>query len=187
MNESEMKKKQQVPCSWEDVIPIQEPLSDWRQTAFIAAMEKLQEGNRNPDSVLRMGEAFGRGLFAQRIKEKAPEWTMKDWLKELEKDVWGPLGTEFTFTKISPDVVTTFLSRNPLAHSSQEQSGAALFNFGVMRGLFLSAFPQGELLLGDMKENKPEVIFKTRASARDKLERERVIRALTVMKKEDGD
>jgi len=92
-----------------------------------------------------MGEAFGRGLFAQRIKDKSPDWTIKQWLQQTEKDVWGPLGSEFTFTKISPDVATTFMSRNPLAQASSEQSAAALFNFGVMRGLFLSAFPHGNL------------------------------------------
>lgn len=187
MSESEIKRKPQGPSSWEDVHPEQEPLSDWRQSAFTAAMEKLQDEHQDPDSVMRMGEAFGRGLFAQRIKEKAPDWTLKEWLKELEKDVWRPMGTEFTFTKISHDVATTFLNRNPLAHSSQEQSASSLFNFGVMRGLFLSAFPQGELLIGELNNNHPEVIFKTIASAKDRLERERVIRALTVMKKEVGD
>jgi|GEM_PF-1069866 hypothetical protein len=188
MSETEIKNKQHVPSSWEDFPSEQEQLSDWKQNAFTAAVETLQDGHGNPDSVMRMGEAFGRGLFAQRIKEKAPDWTMKEWLQELETDVWGPLGMEFTFTKVSHDVVTTFLNRNPLAHSSKEQSAASLFHFGVMRGLFLSAFPQGELVLSEVKnKNHPEFIFKTIASAKDKLERERVIRALTFLKKEDGD
>ncbi len=186
MIEAEEKKKQHVPSSWEDALTEHESLSDWRRSAFTAAMEKLGERHSDPDSVMRMGEAFGRGLFAQRIKDKSPQWTMKEWLSELEKDVWGPLGTEFTFTKVSPDVATTFLNRNPLANR-EEQSVSALFTFGVMRGLFLSAFPQGELLIGELNNNHPEVIFKTAASAKDKLGREQVIRALTMMKKEDGD
>jgi hypothetical protein len=187
MSELDIRKKDNVHVSWEEMSSEKEQLTDWQHSAFTAALEKLQTEHQNPDSVMRMGEAFGRGLFAQRIKDKAPDWTMKEWFQEIEKDVWGPLGTEFTFTKISHDVVTTFINRNPLAHSSQEQSAVSLFNFGVMRGLFLSAFPQGELVMNEVKNKEhPELIFKTNASAKDKLERERVIRALTFLKKEDG-
>lgn len=187
MSESEIRKKENSDGSWEDMPSDKEQLTDWQQSAFHAALEKLQSGHGNPDSVMRMGEAFGRGLFAQRIKEKATDWTMKEWLLEIEKDVCGPLGTEFTFTKISHDVATTFINRNPLAQTSQERTAESLFNFGVMRGLFLSAFPQGELVLDEMKnKDHPELIFKANASAKDKLERERVIRAFTFLKKEDG-
>jgi hypothetical protein len=187
MSESEIRKKENSDGSWEDMPSEQEQLTDWQQSAFHAALEKLQSGHGNPDSVMRMGEAFGRGLFAQRIKEKAQDWTMKEWLMEIEKDVCGPLGTEFTFTKISHDVATTFMNRNPLAQTSQERTAESLFNIGVMRGLFLSAFPHGELVINELKnKDQPEFIFKTNASAKDKLEREKVIRAFTFLKKEDG-
>jgi hypothetical protein len=187
MNQSEISKKEDVHSSWEDVSSQKEQLTNWQESAFHAALDTLHTGHGNPDSVMRMGEAFGRGLYAQRIKDKSPDWTIKEWLQEIEKDVCKPLGTEFTFTKISHDVATTFMNRNPLTQTSQEHTAASLFNFGVMRGLFLSAFPKGELLINEMKnEDQPEFIFKTNASAKDKLERERVIRALTFLKKEDG-
>ena len=187
MNESENRKKQHLPGSWEDAPLEKEQLTQWQQSAFHAAVEKLQTEHGTPDSVMRMGEAFGRGLYAQRLKEKGSVWTINEWFKEIEKDVCKPLGTEFTFTKISPDVATTFMNRHPLAQTAQEQTAASLFNYGVLRGLFLSAFPKGELVLGDTKnEEDPAFIFKTYASAKDKLERERVIRAFTVLKKEDG-
>jgi hypothetical protein len=186
MSDVENRKKENVPSCWEDSFPEKEPLKDWQHIAFTAALEKLQQEHGNMDSVMRMGEAFGRGLFAERIKGKAPDWTIQEWLQEIEKDVWGPLGTEFTFTKISHDVATTFLNRNPLSNSTQEQTAASLFHIGVMRGLFLSAFPQGELVLSEINtKDHPEFIFKTIASAKDKLGREQVIRALTFLKKEN--
>lgn len=186
MSQSEIK-KDCMQSSWEDIPTQKEPLSSWHQSAFQAALEQLKTGHGTPDSVMRMGEAFGRGLFAERIKEKSPDWTMKQWLQEIEKDVCEPLGTEFTFTKVSPDVVTTFMNRNPLAQKSQDQTAALLFHFGVMRGLFRGAFPQGELVIRELKDHeRPEFIFKANASAKDRLERERVIRTLTFLKKEDG-
>src|SRR5512136_1890643 len=142
MNESEIKRKEHMQSSWEDVPAAKEPLASWQQSAFQAALDQLKTGHGTPDSVMRIGEAFGRGLFAERIKEKSPDWTMKQWFEEIEKDVCGPLGTEFTFTKVSPDVATTFMNRNPLTQASQDQTAASLFHFGVMRGLFRSAFPQ---------------------------------------------
>ncbi len=96
MSESEKRTKENVYGSWEDILPENGELAGWQQSAFHAALEKLQTGHRNPDVVMQMGEAFGRGLFAQRIKDKSPDWTMKQWLQRMEKDIWGPLGDEFT-------------------------------------------------------------------------------------------
>jgi hypothetical protein len=187
MSNLENKRKENIRSCWEDPFPQKEPLKDWQNNALSAALEKLQKEHGTMDSVMRMGEAFGRSLFAERIKGKAPEWTIQEWAQELEKDVWGPLGTEFTFTKISHDAATTFLNRNPCLNNAQEQNAASLFHVGLMRGLFLSAFPKGELVVSD-KNNKdhPEFIFKTNASAKDKLGRERVIRAFPFLKKENN-
>ncbi|MBN1860923.1 MAG: hypothetical protein JW840_05625 [Candidatus Thermoplasmatota archaeon] len=188
MSEPTKGRKQEDPVhSWEDELSREDHLPQWQQTAFHAAREKLQAEHGTPDTVMRTGEAFGRGLFAQRLKEKKPEWTMKEWIQEIQEDVSKPLGTEFTFTKRSNDVATTFINRNPLAKTSQDQIAADLFYFGVMRGLFLSAFPKGELLVDTIKNrDHPEFILKTYASARDKLERDKVARAFTILKKEDG-
>lgn len=188
MNQSEIKKKEDMQSSWEDGPLLQkEQLISRHHSAFEAALDQLKTGYGTPDSVMRMGEAFGRGLFAERIKDKTSDWTMKQWLQEIEQDICESLGTEFTFTKISPDVMTTFMNRNPLAQTSQDQTAASLFHFGVMRGLFRSAFPQGELVISELKDHEqPEFIFKANASAKDRLERERIIRALTFLKIEDG-
>jgi hypothetical protein len=187
MNDSIRRKKDTSASSWEQRISEKRPIGEWQDSAFHAALEKLQAEHGHPDTVMRMGEAFGRGLFAQQIKDKTPDWTIKQWIEEIQKDVYRPLGTEFTFTKVSQDVATTFMKRNPLAQTANEQTAASLFHFGVMRGLFLSAFPKGELLINIMRnDDQPEFIFKMHASAKDKLERQRIIHALTFLKKEDG-
>jgi hypothetical protein len=183
-----IKKKPMTHVSWEDITPEEKQISSWYDSAFHAALDKLEQDHRNAaDTIMRLGEAFGRGLYTQRLKEKSPQWTIKDWVGELQKDVYKPLGSEFIFTKISPDVATTFKARNPLIQLPQEHAAATLFDFGVMRGLFLSAFPKGELLLNKEKTvDHPGFIFKAYASARDKCERERVIRLFTFLKKDNG-
>lgn len=185
-----IKKKSMAHISWEDVIPEEKQISNWYDSAFHAALTKLDQDHGNAaDTVMRLGEAFGRGLYTQRLKDKSPKWTIKDWVGELQKDVYKPLGSEFTFTENTPDVATTFKARNPLQQLSQKHAAAAttLFDFGVLRGLFLSAFPKGELLLNKERPiDHPEFIFKAYASARDKCERERVIRMFTILKKENG-
>ncbi len=182
-----IKKKTMSNISWEDIISEEKQISHWYDSALRAALDKLQQDHGNADTVMRLGEAFGRGLYAQRLKEKSSRWTIKEWVGELQKDVYKPFGTEFQFTKISPDVATTFMARNPLRHISQEHAAATLFDFGVMRGLFLSAFPKGELLLSKEKTiDYPEFILKAYASAKDKCERERVLRMFTILKKDNG-
>jgi len=136
---------------------------------------------------MQTGEAFGRGLYAQKVKEKSLDWTINDWFQEIEKDVLKPLGTEFTFTKISHDVASTFMNRNPLTQKSTERKVESLFNFGVMRGLFLSAFPKGELLMHETPAiPQPEFILKAHASAKDRFERERIVQRFNILKKDDG-
>jgi hypothetical protein len=187
MDEPDTQKKQTERFSWEDDVPEEDHIVDWRDSAFHAAVEKLSGEHGNADSIMRTGEAFGRGLYAQRVKEKSPDWDIKEWLREMEKDVFIPLGTEFTFTKISHDVATTFMNRDPLLHLSQDSAVASLFNFGVMRGLFLSAFPKGELLMNETKVvRQPEFILKTHASAKDRFEAERIIHGFNLLKKENG-
>jgi hypothetical protein len=187
MDQEESKKKPIDQQSSEEKTSDTEQMMKWRDSAFKAAVEKLQETSGNPETVMQTGEAFGRGLFEQQLKEKSPEWTMTKWLEKTEEDVFKPLGTEFTFTKISDDIAATFVNRDPLRQVSKESTVASLFNYGVMRGLFLSAFPKGELLCHENSiADQQEFIFKTHASARDRFERERVKRAFSAVKRDDG-
>ena len=98
--------------------------------------------------------------------------------------MFKPLGTEFSFTKNSQDVATTFMNRDPLKQMYKESTVTSLFNYGVMRSLFLSEFLKMELLInGSETPYRPEFIFKTHASAKDRFERERVKRVFTTLEK----
>jgi hypothetical protein len=188
MEQPAIEKKPKTDISWENDSPEMDQIAKWRDSAFHAAVEKLKEEHGNTETVIQTGEAFGRGLHACRVKEKSPDWTIETWREVIENDVLKPLGTEFTFTKVSHDVATTFMNRDPLRQMHKESTVASLFNYGVMRGLFLSAFPQGELLMNrpESKADQPEYIFKTHASAIDRFERERVKHVFSTLKKDDG-
>ena len=179
--------KSEIHFSWEEEVSDSKHITKWRTSAFEAALEKLKETQGSAEAVMRTGEAFGRGLFAQQIQEKSSDWTMQRWLKATEEDVLKPLGNEFTFTNISRDAATILMKRDPLRNLSHEASTASLFTYGALRGLFLSAFPKGELLVEKKatpdQHTSMELLFKTQASAKDKCERERVKHLFTLFEK----
>ena len=183
MEENLKQKKPETNLPWEEEFLDTEQITKWRDSAFQAALEKLQETHGNAEAVMRTGEAFGRGLFAQQFQEKSTEWTINKWLQATEEDAFKPLGTEFTFTDISHDAAKILMKRDPLRNLSKERSATSLFTYGAIRGLFLSAFPKGELLIGEQKtpdqQSSMELIFKTQASVKDKFERERVKQLFT--------
>jgi hypothetical protein len=187
MEQQDGQKKPLHQHSWEETEREEEQIRKWKESAFSVAVEKLRTSHGNPETVMRTGEAFGRGLFSQHLKERSSQWTMQQWLERTKEDVLKPLGTEFTFTKISDDVATTFLDRDPLKNHSKESTITSLFTYGVMRGLFLSAFPKGELLLHETRMvEESEFVFKTHASLNDKFERERVKRTFSSLETDDG-
>lgn len=187
MEQLATEKKPNTDILWGEDLSEEEQIAKCRDGTFHTTLEKLQAEHGNTETVIPIDEAFGRGLNACRVKEKSLDWTIKGWQETIEEDVFKPLGTEFSFTKISQDVATTFMNRDPLKQMYKESTVASLFNYGVMRGLFLSAFQKGDLLInGSEIAEQLEIIFKTHASAKDKFERERVKCVFTTLKKDDG-
>ena len=187
MEENLAQKKPETDLPWEEKYINTEQITKWRDSAFQTALDKLQETHGNAESVMRTGEAFGRGLFAQQLQKRSPEWTIDKWLQATDEEVFKPLGTEFTFTDISHDAAKILMKRDPLRNLFKERSATTLFTYGAMRGLFLSAFPKGELLVGEQKtpdqQTAMELILKTQASATDKFERDRVKQLFTLLEK----
>lgn len=160
-----------------------EGLSKRRDAAFNVALGKLLDSNGNIETVLQTGEAFGRGLFTEIISENSKEWTMKEWLDSTMENIFEPMGNVFKINKIADDEVESFLTRCPLHQDTDEPYVASLFTYAFIRGMLKSAFPNGELLMGDtMAEGAPmtEFVFKTNASYRDRFERERVKNYFTI-------
>ena len=172
---------------WIDEEDEAENISKRRDTAFNVAIGKLLDTNGNLETVMQTGEAFGRGLFADYIQEKPNEWTMEEWLDSMMEYIFNPLGNDFTFSKIANDEVKSLLTKCPLQENTNEPHVASLFTYGFIRGLLLSAFPRGELLMGDTTEAEgsrmTEFIFKTNALYMDRFERERVKSSFDITKK----
>jgi hypothetical protein len=152
-------------------------LLDRRQKAFEIANGKLEDSGGKIETVMQTAEAFGRGLFADYIQNESKNWTIKKWIKPVVDNVFNPMGTGATFTKISKKEAKSFIFSCSLHEKSKQQDIASVFTYGFMRGLFKSAFPDGEILMGStIAQGCPmiEFTFKTQASDEEKLERERI-------------
>lgn len=148
-----------------------------RETAFNVAKGKLIDSGGKIETVMQTAEAFGRGLFEDFIKKESKHWTMEKWVKPVVNNIFNPMGTALTFTKITDEEAKSLIFRWPLHEESNEPHVGPLFTYGFLRGMFLSAFPDGEILMeSTMKKDAPttEFIFKVKATDLDKLERERI-------------
>lgn len=157
----------------------------WRDSAFTAAVDKFVKTNNKAETVMQTGEAFGRGLFTELLGHTAKQWTIKQWLDITTSQVLTPIGTPLKCTTLTQEAAVSTVQKNISMETSQQEI-SSLFTFGLLRGLFLSAFPDGELLLENIEAadlSQTQVIFKTHASFKDKFERERVKHVFTSMKK----
>ncbi len=156
-----------------------------QDTAFQAAVYKLLQSNGNIEMVLQTGEAFGRSLFNERIQEKPSEWTIQSWIEHTMQEILSPMGAEFSFTRITDQNIQSQLTKSILYSNTTEKNVASLFIYGVLRGLFLSAFPKGEVLMTTDPDTKQplQISFKAYASYKDKFERERIKHSFLITKK----
>jgi len=155
-----------------------ENIIDKRETAFNIAKEKLTNEPDKIETAMQIAEAFGRGLFEEFINNKnSEEWTMEKWVKPIVGNIFNPMGTTATFTKITEDEAKSLIFRCQLHENSKEPHIASLFTYGFLRGMLLSAFPDGEILMGSsMAQGAPmiEFTYKTNATEEDRLERKRI-------------
>jgi len=135
------------------------------------------------ETAMQTAEAFGRGLFEEFVKENAKEWTMDEWVKPVVKNVFNPLGTGATFTKITDEEARSFVfTYMQNEEDSNDPNMSSLFNYGFLRGMLLSAFPNGELIMeSSMIQGAAmdKFIFKANATEEDKIERERIKKSFT--------
>lgn len=165
----------------------EENIENWQDNISYATLEKLRAHYELTDTIIRTNELFSSGLYADGAKEKSLECTIKRMREITEEDVVKPLGSEFTFTKISQDVATTFLNRDPLKQIHKEGTVASLFNNGVLSSQFLNGFPKKTLLINGLQTaNHSQFMVKTNTLAIDRFERERVKHVFTKLKKDNG-
>ena len=186
MEKSVREEESKDHVAWDTRPSKSEEISKRRDTAFTVALGKLLDTHGNIESVMQTGEAFGRGLFAEFIQEKPEEWTMEKWLDVTMKDIFDPMGTSFTLAEIENDKARSLMTQCLLHENLEEPHAASLFTYRCIRGLLLSAFSKGELLMGStmaLGDHVTEFTFKTTASYKDRFERQRVKNLFTTTKK----
>lgn len=154
-----------------------------REIAFNVTKGKLEDSGGKIETAMQTAEAFGRGLFADFIKKESDQWTMEQWIKPVVENVFNPMGTAATFTTITEDEATSLIFKCPFHENTNEPHMASLFTYGFVRGMLLSAFPEGELLMrSTMAQGAPmiEFTFKANATEKDILERERIKQMLAI-------
>ena len=154
--------------------------------AFKVALEKLLKKNGTLEIVVQTGEAFGRGIFYEFLQKEYSDWTMEEFLNSTIKKVFSPIGTSFNIAEISDDKARSLITQYSFDKNEYElDSIASFFTYGFIRGLLLSAFPKGELLIGDtllLDVPLTEYIFKANASTLDKSIRNSIKNLYTVKK-----
>jgi hypothetical protein len=119
-----------------------------RDAALKIAKGKMQDTGGKIEPAIQTAEAFGRGLFEEYIKKESKEWTMDQWLKPVIKNIFNPMGTAAAFTNITEDEAKSFVfSYSQTDNESDDPYLSSLFTYGFLRGIFLSAFPKGELIM----------------------------------------
>ena len=115
---------------------------------------------------MQTAEAFGRGLFADYLQQETQQWTMDSLITPVVENILNPLGTTATFTKITNNEAKSLVLRCRLQEEAEDPHMASLFTYGFLRGILKSAFPKGELLVGNtMAQGAPmmELVFKATA------------------------
>jgi adenine-specific DNA methylase len=182
MKLSTTEKKPNTDISWEA-----KKIGKWRDNISYATLEKLQAEYANTDTIIRTNDSFSSELYASGLKEKSLECTIKGMREIIEEDVIKPLGTEFTFTKISHNAETIFLNRDPFKQIHKEGTVSSLFNHGILRDPFLYAFSKEKRLInGSEPANQPEFIFRTNTLVEDIFECEHLKHVFTNLKKDNG-
>lgn len=154
-----------------------------RQIAYGVAKGKTKDCGGKIETAMQTAEAFGRGLFEELIKQENKDWTISEWVKPVVKNIFNPMGTGATFTKISEDEAKSMVFR--YRHKEDDDLNLhfdSLFNYGFLRGMLLSAFPDGELIMQSSMVQGAQVdefIFKANADEEDRFERERIKNSFT--------
>ena len=73
---------------------------------------------------------------------------MDQWVKPVVKNIFNPMGTAATFTDITEEEAKSFVFRyKENDYDSADPYLSSLFTYGFLRGMLLSAFPEGDILI----------------------------------------
>ena len=136
-----------------------------KNIALEIAKGKINDSGGKIEPAIQTAEAFGRGLFQEYIRKHTRNWTVDQWVKPVVENIFNPMGTAATFTEISEDKAKSLIFRYPTDDKESEDPYlSSLFTYGFLRGVFLSAFPNGELIMNSSMADgaqMDEFVFKS--------------------------
>jgi regulator of replication initiation timing len=136
-------------------------------------LENIQMKYGDPGFIIRDSKTLDNILNASRVKKRSIEGIIKEWRETTEEELINTTGTEFIFTKISKDVESTFVNRDPLKRMYKKSTVASLFNSGIKHGFCLCTSFTGDIVSnGSELLDCPEIINKTYVLEKDKFEYE---------------
>jgi len=173
MEQPAITKKTYTDFFYEGNLSETEQIAEWRGSLVQSTLESLQMKYGNTDPMIRDSKTLDKILDVSRVKKRSLEGIIKEWRETTEEDVINTAGTEFIFTKISKDVESIFINRDPLKQMYKKSTVASLINNGIEHGLCLStSFKENIISNGSETLDYPEIITKTHVSEKDRFEYE---------------
>lgn len=114
-----------------------------REIAFKQVDGKMEDNKGN----IETAGTFGRGLFSEYIIEGPNNWTIIKWLDTVVENIFNPLGTGAIFTKVTDKEINLKRFRYQLHDEFEYPNMAFSFTYSYLRGIFMSAFPNDEILM----------------------------------------
>jgi coproporphyrinogen III oxidase len=171
MEQPAITKKTKTHFFYEENLSKKEQIAELSNSLVQSTLERLQIKHGNTDTMIRNSKAFDSGLDTSRVKERSLDPIIKEWRETTEEDIFNTLGTEFIFTKISKDVESTFVNRDPLTQMHKKSTVASFFNNGSKHDLYHNTFFKEDILINSSEtSDHPGIIIKTYALEKDKLE-----------------
>jgi len=168
MKQSGTTKKTNTDFSSQENFSEKKQIAEGRDSLAHVTLETIQLKHGNTDTMIQFSKAFDSELHVCGVKEKSLD-QIKGWRETTDEDALTALGTEFIFTKISQDVKSTFINRDPLKQIHKKSTVASLFNQEAMHDLDHNTFPKKDILINGLETTDyPESIIKTYASLKDR-------------------
>ena len=158
MEQPDISKKTDIDFSYIEDLSEKKQIAERRDSFAQAALETLKMKHGDVDTITQTSKAFNSRLDAYKVKEKSLDQMTNGWPEITDENVIMPLGTEFIFTKISQNVESTFVNRDPLIQMHKKSTVASLFNRGVIHGLYHNTFSKEDILIN---ESETQIIQKS--------------------------
>jgi hypothetical protein len=147
MEQPDIPKKISTDFSYMENLYEKEQIAEWRDSLAHATLVALQMKHGDTNIMIQTHKVLNSRLDACKVKEKSLDQIIKGWQEITEEDMFISPGTEFIFTKISQDVESTFVNRDPLTQMHKKSTVASLFNHGVMHSLYHNTFSKEDILI----------------------------------------